>query len=574
MPPFTRPAIAGHADFPGANGVEFERIAPNRLRFQMLKHGSPAVLWWQFVAQVPVGERVFFELVNTADTLCNPRGWNCVRPVYSYDRIRWRRLAAKDCRFDAQRGRFIFSGVFQKPTVYLAQCYPYHLAELAALQHDLRRSKRFQAGFAGKTEMGRPYPLWRMGEKGSAPGGRKKIGVFLTARLHSGEQHGSIALEGMLREIAFGTSAAARWLRAHCAFLIAPMVDFDGVVEGMFGKDRHPIDFNRDWSAAPLRPEIRRLQQEVDRWSRRVRYAAHFDFHCPCLPNEPHIHSSVPGGTTPRLKQAEEQFARLLERHAPKSAPFYFRDLVFPGYQGPTYEVVCSRYQTAVHGVLGLTPEIAYHPTRRSARDDRGRGPVMEPEPMRRLGAAHATALAGVLQSHRQDIYTRARPFFDPTEAPPLLPVIATATSPYRAWGLLGGDPQAFRERALPAADRPRGAKASSALVLNNAAGQSVFFVTPQMPLTAHAALPALAIRRRGVPTGAAQPGAPLLLHVFYYDRRGARFGRLFGSESVELTPSQHWQRFTPGIRPPAGAKSLRYALSCNAARGRLEFCL
>ncbi|HTL50989.1 MAG TPA: M14-type cytosolic carboxypeptidase [Planctomycetota bacterium] len=575
-------AVSAAAEFPGSNGVEFERMAPDRLRFQMIKHSSPAVLWWQFRALVPVGRRVTFELVNTADTLGRASGWSFVRPVYSYDRKRWYRLVAEDCRFDAERERFVFSGVFSRPDVYLAQAYPYHQVELDCLQAELKKSPLFRGGFAGRTEQGRPYPLWTLMPRGKTAGrGRKLLGVMLTARLHAGESHGSYALDGMLQEIAFSRSAGMRWLRRHAAFLIAPMADYDGVMEGMFGKDRSPIDFNRDWSADPVRPEVRRLQVEAEAWARRTRFAAYFDFHCPCLPDVPHLYGAAPGMTTQRLKVAEQEFARNLERLSPAGAPFYYRDLLYPGYQGATAEVVASRYMTTVHGVLGLTPEVAYHPTRRTARDEDKRGPVVEIPALRKLGAAHAHALANLLQRHEPEIRSHTRAFYDPAEAL-LGPVVSRKDSRFQRWGLLGGEMAQFGERELSPAEwsnlRQGGQVATTALTLAARAGQPAFFLTETVSVSRaldgpHSGLKVRA-RVRGVRSNAPKKGAVprgLLVHVFYYDKKGARFGRLFGSELQELPLSAAWRRFAPKLAPPAGAVTARLAIRCEVEKGVVE---
>lgn len=390
-----QPALSADADFPGGNGVEFDRVGPAHLRFKMVKHASPFCLWWCFRAQVPAGRRVTFELVNTPDSLGRPPVWRVVRPFFSYDQVAWTRLAPKACVFNEETQTFFFSGVFKKPVVYFAQAVPYHFAELERLRTQLRRSPLFHERIAGSSGEGRPYPLWHLAPK-TAPRGKPLLGVFLCGRHHAGETHGSWALDGMLREIAFGSSPEARWLRANASVLAAPFVDLDGVWHAMYGKDRTPIDFNRDWSADPLRPEVRTLQHEIHAWAQTVRYAAHLDFHCPGLTNTHHIHSSVPGLSTKRLKDAEKDFAKEFSRLASRASPFTEKDLVFPGYQGPTGEVTCSSYQRHVYGVLSLTPEVSYHPVHG--------GKLIEQSALLPYGATHAKALGRVLKRHEADV--------------------------------------------------------------------------------------------------------------------------------------------------------------------------
>ncbi|MBI3831527.1 MAG: hypothetical protein HY291_18550 [Planctomycetes bacterium] len=553
------PALSADANFPGGNGVEFDRAGVDLLRFKMVKHGSPFCLWWHFRAQVPAGRRVTFELANTADTLGAPRTWRSVRPVFSYDGIRYRRLPKRDCAFDEESRVFRFSGVFAKPVVYLAQAYPYHFAELERLRADLRKSALFRERFAGTSEGGLPFPLWEIGRK--AAGRRAPIGIFLCGRHHAGETHGSWALEGMLREIVFGRSPQASWLRAHAHVLVAPFVDIDGVWQGMYGKDRIPIDFNRDWSVAPVRPEVRMLQREVERWAQRVRYAAHFDFHCPCLPHFNHMHSAVPGLATAKLKAAEKDYARELARHSPKGSKFYLKDLVFPGYQGPTGEVTCSSYQRHIYGVLSLTPEIAYHPTRS--------GPHVKLAALLRYGAAHAKALAPILKEHERGIRALARPFYAPAAAPPAAPAVKDKQSRFAWWSNLGGRPERYAVRKIK--DGPGGAQ--EALAIESDPRQSSFMLTPLTGLKTSSGATRFWTRAEGVrPPKRGARARGLVIHVFYYDRKGRRFGELNGSAVYEmpLEGVKGWRRFAAKAAAPKGAVFARLGIRSELTRGRV----
>jgi len=554
------PALAGDSDFPGANGVEFDRIGPDKLRFKMVKHASPACLWWYFRAQVPPGRRVTFELANTTDTLGMPRTWSHVRPVFSYDRVRWQRLPAKDCVFDEGRTVFHFSGSFKQPVVYFAQAYPYHFDELDRLRAELKRSPLFNERIAGTSEEGRPFPLWTLRAKGAQ--GQPPLGVFISGRHHAGESHGSWAIDGMLREFAFGQSAEARWLREHTALLVAPFVDLDGVWHGMYGKDRTPIDYNRDWSVAPLRREVARLQQEIESWSKTVLYAAHFDFHCPCLPHKHHIHAAVPGLATPRLKAAEKEYAQELERLSPPGSRFNVQDLVFPGYQGPTGEVTCSSYQRLIYGVLSLTPEISYHPLH-------GGGWIELPA-LLKYGVAHTRALGRVLKRHEQIARKSQRPFYDPEEAPPVAAAVADEDSPYRWWSNLGGKPERYSLRKLKEA---RDDEAGQALVIEGDPGQAAFVLTPRIGPGFDARQ--LSFRAQAEGTRAPRKGERargLVVHVFYYDRQGRRFGRLNGSAVYELPLEgrKGWVSFTAVDQPPAGTVYARLGIRSELARGRV----
>ena len=59
------------------------------------------------------------------------------------------------------------------------------------------------------------------------------------------------------------------------------MVDIDGVEEGRYGKNRPPVDFNRDWSYKPQHREVNVIQETVERLAARFKYVLFANFHSP-----------------------------------------------------------------------------------------------------------------------------------------------------------------------------------------------------------------------------------------------------------------------------------------------------
>jgi hypothetical protein len=152
----------------------------------------------------------------------------------------------------------------------VAFCYPYGPEELAALVG--RAGLRVRS--IGASERGRP--LWRL-DNGAGAEESSRPGLFIVARHHSGETPGSWVLEGLLEGLAeMGEAAPLVWA--------IPFADLDGVVEGRYGKDRHPVDFNRSWPGAgrmTQRHETLCYLRDVQRWRKRCRPRLVLDLHAP-----------------------------------------------------------------------------------------------------------------------------------------------------------------------------------------------------------------------------------------------------------------------------------------------------
>src|SRR5262249_33870874 len=126
-----------------------------------------------------------------------------------------------------------------------------------------------------RSEEGRIVPRVRGGRAW-----RPKHGVWMVARQHAGETPASFAAEGFLEWLA-GDDPVALDLREETAGHAVPMVDGEGVYHGRYGKDSGPVDFNRDWSGAPQRPQTAALAREIGEWAAAHPYDVLLDLHAP-----------------------------------------------------------------------------------------------------------------------------------------------------------------------------------------------------------------------------------------------------------------------------------------------------
>ena len=102
--------------------------------------------------------------------------------------------------------------------------------------------------------------------------GSKKA-IVLTSRVHPGEPQASFMLEGSLQFL-LSDSDLARELRKNFVFMVVPMLNPDGVVQGNYRCSLLGCDLNRKWSLPNkyLHAEIFYTKQMIRylQWERKV----------------------------------------------------------------------------------------------------------------------------------------------------------------------------------------------------------------------------------------------------------------------------------------------------------------
>jgi len=179
-------------------------------------------------------------------------------PAISHDLYnwKWQNEEATPAAYDT----FSYTFGEDESCVYFAHNMLYHPAHFDAFCKELGLEQLTLC----KSERGRDVPYVRFGE------GEEQI--LLTARHHACEATGTYVLEGVVREL-------LREPIPNTEVVVVPFVDYDGVVDGDQGKNRHPHDPNRDYpleygSIYAVVRELRKIAMQ-----KRVRYA--FDYHSP-----------------------------------------------------------------------------------------------------------------------------------------------------------------------------------------------------------------------------------------------------------------------------------------------------
>ncbi len=269
------------ANFPGGAVTQVRFDEGNRIRFAAPLDGSPQSLWFYFRVRGVQGKQLTLcqDQMEQVLGVFESETYKRVQPVIREgEEGEWTRVPKHQTKFSIDPLEFRFTITPSRDTVYIAFSYPYTTEHF---QHFITSnpSPYLQQTVLGRTKEGRPFPAVTIGEEDESNRIRKKL-IVCQARQHAGEVSGSYVLEGIIKE-ALADTEQGRQLRKHMVLVVFPFVDLDGVQQGRYGKNRPPIDMGRDWSLEPNHPEIRMMQQEVERLARQYDFTLFMDLHAP-----------------------------------------------------------------------------------------------------------------------------------------------------------------------------------------------------------------------------------------------------------------------------------------------------
>jgi hypothetical protein len=140
----------------------------------------------------------------------------------------------------------------------------------------------------------------------------ERPGVLVIARQHSGEVAGSWVCKGLL-EFLLSRHYDAQFLRSHLVFKVIPMLNPDGVIQGMSRCSPEGFDLNRTWAEpdARLQPTVHAAKGLVARFCRERSVVMFVDLHghskrlgCHtygCSDGDETLVTQCPGRILPRL---------------------------------------------------------------------------------------------------------------------------------------------------------------------------------------------------------------------------------------------------------------------------------
>lgn len=282
------------------------------VRFAPEPRTSPQPLWFHVEVSGLGGAPVTFCWENPDITLGDSAQLGVLRPVLRADDGPAGRVTQTQVEvLDDGRKRILFAHPGGTDSVAAALCYPYGPESLETTLAELGGA--WERSPIGVTGQGRELTRLRLARADARP----EAGLYLMARQHAGETPGSWVLDGVLRFLA-SNQPAAQGFRAGVDIWVVPFVDLDGVVNGDYGKDAFPWDFNRAWEQLPQRPEVQAIQRDLMRFAQLADRRLVIDLHAPGH-STPDLYVQLPREQRPILQQqAALRFAELMASHWPE----------------------------------------------------------------------------------------------------------------------------------------------------------------------------------------------------------------------------------------------------------------
>lgn len=216
--------------------------------------------WYYFrINQNAAGQMVAFHILNRD-------GWmnENHKPVYSYDGEAWFRI--QDTYMAS--GDFHFSQHFTVDNVQIALVFPYSYTDLLADLDYLSASPHCEYEFIGQSVHGRDIPLVTISDA-RYPDSEKRA-CWMTSRQHPMETPPSFTIQALMEYLVGWGMPGGEELLRYLIFKIVPMVNVDGVAEGLSSHNVNGINLNRCWCSdstyAGEEPEVEAVHRAMDEW--------------------------------------------------------------------------------------------------------------------------------------------------------------------------------------------------------------------------------------------------------------------------------------------------------------------
>ena len=172
----------------------------------------------------------------------SPFSKESVIPMFSYDKVHWQRFSK--CSYDLASNTFTIEHIFSQKTAWIAYIEPYTYTRLKKLIKEVEKFPNVKIISIGQSVEGRE--LYQIIVKSDNHNTDSDPAVWIVARQHPWEVAGSWAVEGLIKYILSDIPDAVS-IRNGITFIINPMANPDGVVNGVTRFNAKGIDLNRHW---------------------------------------------------------------------------------------------------------------------------------------------------------------------------------------------------------------------------------------------------------------------------------------------------------------------------------------
>ena len=302
-------SVSIRTKFPGGN-VHVEKNRAGTIHVAPDLRGDNPWFYWYFEAKATQPGRVTFvfpkKVIGFKNGAIGYQG-----PAISADQGKtWQWMGTET----VQENTFYYDFKKAGEEIRFAVTIPYVQTNLDRFLEKYAKNPHLKRSVLTKSRAGRKVDLLRIGTPGP-----NKIAVLMTARHHAVETMASYVLEGILQE-AMSDSPDGNAFRKKYVLFVVPIVDRDGVEKGDQGKNRKPVDYNRDYGEKSIHPEVRAIKQLHAKQKFRIT----LDFHCPTLVMKDHqvMYFIGPKEQPEHNFENVSAFAERIKSGLPKSAPY------------------------------------------------------------------------------------------------------------------------------------------------------------------------------------------------------------------------------------------------------------
>ena len=266
----SNPTIKLSADFDHGSLGEMVEIKPGYFkgstRHWLKRDGiGDQYYWFYFNADHVKGRKITLELNELVGVYRGGQHLvytDYTRPVYSYDRENWQRIA--DVSYDSATHTFVFTHTFTSEPVWIAYAHPYPLQKLENFVSGLSGNRWVNMVELGRSEEGRSIDMLTITDPAVPDAGKKTI--LLMAMQHAGEDAGTYLIEGLV-DFLISDGDKADAARKNFIYKVVPIMNPDGVFHGTSRYNLAMEDLNNIWVNDDLaQPEVTSVKSWTEAW--------------------------------------------------------------------------------------------------------------------------------------------------------------------------------------------------------------------------------------------------------------------------------------------------------------------